>query len=247
MIPLYTYPGTTWTEVIAVAKANPRVPIIAIINPDSGQGTSLDSNYVAGVSNLRSAGVTVLGYVWTRYASREIAAVKSSMSAYKNWYSVDGAFLDEMSNVPGNEAYYSLLDDYAGLIGLSLTIGNPGDDIPASYVGTLDTIVIHEGQGLPDPSSLRGWHSNHPKGNFAMIAYGVRNLDRSYLSKISPSVGYVYITDAKLPNPYGTLSPHLASIAAYLQVKTSDSRQKSKNRATTGIMGAVRRLGSFKI
>jgi Spherulation-specific family 4 len=246
VIPLYTYPGRTWTDVIAVAEANARVPIIAIINPNNGPGADSDPNYAEGVSNLQAAGVTVLGYVWTRYASRDLSTVRSCIEAYKNWYSVDGVFLDEMSNVPGNEAYYSILDDYARSLGLTLTIGNPGDDIPASYVGILDTIVIYESRGLPSSSHIEGWHLEHAKSNFAIIAYGVKSLDRSALSELSGSLGYIYVTDASLPNPYDTLSPHLASIAAALDENTTDNRRRSMNRVTTRIKGAIKRLESGK-
>ena len=216
LIPLYIYPGPKWEEVIEIARANPKVPIVAIINPDSGPGTRVDPNYSAGISGLKSAGVAVLGYTWTDYASRGVSDVKSSIRAYKDWYDVNGIFLDEMSNLPGKEAYYSVLDDYARSLGLGFTIGNPGTDVPASYIGAVDTLVIHEGPGFPDLSNLRNRHSNQNKANFAMIAYGVRNIDLSSISAAAPSVGYVYVTDAGLPNPYGVLPPYLSSIAAAL-------------------------------
>ncbi|MHB2036611.1 MAG: spherulation-specific family 4 protein, partial [Nitrososphaerales archaeon] len=64
MIPLYSYPGSDWNVVEQAKLAHPSVPIVAIINPNNGPGGSQDPNYVAGVNNLRSAGVTVLGYVY---------------------------------------------------------------------------------------------------------------------------------------------------------------------------------------
>jgi hypothetical protein len=220
MIPLYTYPGSTWGEVFALAKANPKIPVMTIINPDSGPGTKMDANYLAGVLKLRAAGVGVLGYVSTSYASRDLSAVRSCVRAYKNWYPVNGIFFDEMSNIPGRERYYSVLDGYAKSLGFSHTMGNPGVDVPPSYIGTLDTFVIHESEGLPSASLLRGWHSDFAKSNFAAIAYGMQDLDEPSLAAASPYLGYVYVTNAGLPNPYASLPPYLASIAGALENAT---------------------------
>jgi Spherulation-specific family 4 len=216
MIPLYTYPGSTWANVIAVEKANPGVPIVAIINPNSGPGASIDPNYVSGILSLQSAGVVVIGYVPTGYASRSISSVESMVNDYKSWYPVTGIFFDEMSNVAGNEGYYSTLNAYAKSLGFTYTVGNPGSDTLASYIGTMDTIVIYENQGLPSLSSLEGWHSGYAKGNFAMMAYGVQSINQSYPSTASRHVGYIYVTNAGLPNPYDALPPYLAAVASAL-------------------------------
>jgi hypothetical protein len=226
LIPLYIYPGPKWAEVVDVARANPSVPVVAIINPDNGPGESPDPNYSKGISTLKSERIAVLGYTWTDYAAREMDEVKSSIVAYNDWYGVDGIFLDEMSNVPGDEDYYSMLDSYVRSLGLGLTIGNPGTDVPASYIGAVDTLVIHEGQGFPDLSRLGQRHSDHAKTNFALISYGVHAVDPSYLSAAAPWVGYVYMTDAGLPNPYGVLPPYLGAIAATLASATQGNAKR---------------------
>jgi hypothetical protein len=223
MIPLYTYPGSTWTNVIAVQNANPGVPIVAIINPNSGPGATMDPNYVSGILNLQAAGVTVIGYVPTGYGSRSIAAVESMVNDYKSWYPVTGIFFDEMANVVGYENYYSTLNAYAKSLGFTYTVGNPGADTIPSYIGTVDTIVIYENQGLPSLSSLEGWHSQYGKDNFAMMAYGVQSVNQSYPSTASPHVGYIYITNAELPNPYDALPPYLAVVASALATNATSS------------------------
>jgi len=234
MIPLYTYPGSTWTNVIAVENANPGVPIVAIINPNSGPGGSMDPNYVSGILSLQAAGVVVIGYVPTGYGSRSISEVESMVNDYKSWYPVTGIFFDEMSNVAGYEGYYSTLNAYANSLGLTYTVGNPGADTIPSYVGTVDTIVIYENQGLPSLSSLEGWHSDYGKGNFAMMAYGVQSINQSYPSTASPHVGYIYITNAELPNPYDALPPYLAAVANALAtpVTTTTSSTTTSSTAT---------------
>jgi hypothetical protein len=216
MIPLYIYPGSAWTDVIAVREANPSVPIAAIINPNSGPGMKMDPKYVSGVLSLQSAGVTVLGYTPTKYTSNSISQVESMVSQYKSWYNVDGIFFDEMSNVVGKEGYYSTLDAYAKSLGLTYTVGNPGTSVPASYIGTQDTMVIYERQGLPSVSLLEGVHPDYPRSKFAMVAYGVQSLDESYIVAASQYVGYLYVTDGVLPNPYRALPTYLAAIASAL-------------------------------
>lgn len=242
MIPLYTYPGSTWTSVAAIQQANPNVPIVAIVNPDSGPGSSKDPNYSAGIEALQTAGVTVLGYVPTGYTARSISEVESMVDSYKSWYPVTGIFFDEMSNVPGQESYYSTLNAYVKSLGFSHTVGNPGADTAPSYVGTLDTIVIYENQGLPDVSYLRGWHSDYAKGNFAIMAYGVQTVDPSYPSATSPFVGYIYITDAGLPNPYDALPPYLAAVATDLATVATTGSATTTTATTTITTGTVTSL-----
>src|SRR2546428_6234143 len=66
-IPLFTYPcftttQCTWTNVIQARQAYPSVPLLAVINPNSGPGRSIDPNYVQGIKNLQAAGVVGPGY-----------------------------------------------------------------------------------------------------------------------------------------------------------------------------------------
>src|SRR5439155_26232384 len=61
---------------------------------------------------LPISGIIVIGYVATGYASKLISSLESQISSYKNWYSVNGIFFDEMSSVQGNEGYYSTLNTY---------------------------------------------------------------------------------------------------------------------------------------
>jgi hypothetical protein len=221
IVPLYSYPGSDWDVVVQAKQAHPSVPIVVIINPSNGPGNSQDQNYVSGVDALRSAGILVLGYVHTSYAERNSSSVIADINSYKAWYAVNGIFFDEMSNVPGNEAYYASLSTYAKSVGFSFTFGNPGASVPASYVGTVGCIVVYESQGLPNSSSLAAWTMGMAKNSFAMIAYGVDQLAGPSLSNLSEHVAYVYVTDASLPNPYGALPGYFASLVAALDTTVS--------------------------
>ncbi|HEX2697885.1 MAG TPA: spherulation-specific family 4 protein [Anaerolineales bacterium] len=220
VVPLYIYPGADWDRLIQAKNNNSRVPMIAVINPNSGPGESQDANYLIGVQNLKAAGITVLGYVHTAYASRPVADVEAEINTYKNWYPLDGIFLDQMSDVAGNETYYSDLNAYIKSLGFTFTMGNPATDTLPSYVGTVDNMIIYENAGLPSLASLDGWHGGYPKQNFSMIAYGVSGLDPSFINSASDYVGYLYVTDDVAPNPWDTLPPYFEQLVSILNNKS---------------------------
>jgi hypothetical protein len=206
IVPLYTYPtSSNWDEVINIKTDYPSVPIIAVINPSDGPGSYQNSDFVSGIGNLHSAGITVLGYVNTHYGSRSSHSIKKDISTYSSLYNIDGIFFDEMSNTEGKEHYYESLSNYAKSLGFTFTVGNPGADVPSSYIGTVDNIVIYEDSGLPNISDLEGWHTSYDKTNFSIIAHSVDSLDESFVSEASNYVGYMYITDNRMPNPYDSL------------------------------------------
>lgn len=107
-IPAYFYPGQLWTTAVTAA---PRTAI-TIMNPDSGAGTSKDSQYVTAVTAARAAGVKVLGCVYTSYGDRPLEAAKGEIDLYKSWYGADGIFLDETSSGIADFPYYKNLARY---------------------------------------------------------------------------------------------------------------------------------------
>src|SRR3989475_987234 len=213
IVPLYSYPGSYWNQVIQAKNGHPSVPIIAIINPNSGPGTASDSNYVTGIKNLQAAGITVLGYVYTSYAARSISTAESDVSSYKNLYNVNGIMFDEMSNVAGNENYYSTLTQYVKSHGMTMTVGNPGTSTRASYIGTVDNITVYESSGAPSASTLatRTFYPTYPSSDFSSVSYGVSTLDTTAETNDSPYVSYLYITNDVLSNPYDTVPSYFSS------------------------------------
>jgi hypothetical protein len=212
MVPLYTYPGPTWDQIIAAKNAHQSVPIVAIINPKNGSGNAQDPNYVAGIQSLQSSGIAVLGYVHTNYANRDLNMAMNDTGNYKNWYNVDGIFFDEMSNIAENKNYYSSLNDHAKSMGLSLTVGNSGIDTSPSYLGVVDNIVIYDNQNLPTLSFLGGWHTSFDKSNFSLLSYGIQTHDQLFTKKASNYVGYIYMSNGTLPNPWGSVPPYFEEL-----------------------------------
>nr|WP_320415872.1 spherulation-specific family 4 protein [Candidatus Nitrosotalea sp. TS] len=156
------------------------------------------------------------------------------MDKYKNWYNVNGIFLDGMSYVSGNEDYYKHLSNYAKSLGLSPIIGNPGTDTIPSYVGTVDNLVIYDNSGLPSTDLFGGWHTNYDKSNFSVISYANDGINSTYVKNIIPYVQYMYISNSTMPNPFDTLPSQLDDL-----LTTLDNEQDQNGVSTQQKMGTI--------
>jgi hypothetical protein len=207
VVSLYMYPSSTgsayWQQVIDQKLQHPSVPIVAIFNPSSGPGWSKDWTIASWVTKLQNAGVIALGYTSDNYGSRSVSSVNADANNYRNWYNADGLFIDEFTNQVGYETHYSSITSYAKSIGMKMTMGNPGTDVPQSYIGTVDVINITEGVGYMPISWLQycvlctssGWHYQYDKRNFSYVRYGVSWLDTTFEVDSSQWVGLLYLTD----------------------------------------------------
>jgi hypothetical protein len=217
LVPLYTPAGTaSWSTLIQVKGSYPSVPIIAIINPKSGPGSSSDSTFVTGIQGLQAAGIDVVGYISTNYTSTNISTVENDTMNYRNWYHVNGTFFDDMSNNPTQVSYYSTVSNYAHSLGLALTIGNPGTSVPASFIGTMNILNIYENSVDPSVSTISSAAMGYDRDNFAMIAYDVDAPTQSYLESVAPYVSYVYFTEETGSNPFAGLTSYLNTLASEL-------------------------------
>jgi len=213
IVPLYSYPtNPAWSTLIREKLSYPNVPIIAIINPDSGPGKSLNPYYVLGIASLQKAGIVVVGYVPTGYASAKLKTVDASALEYKTWYNVNGIFFDQMSNSPNGASYYSTASQYVNSIGLNLTVGNPGTSVPPSYVGVVSILVIYENAGFPSVSTIASSTLGDSRSNFAAISYHVGLPSQSYLQSVAQYLSYVYFTSRQAPDPYSGLPSYLGSL-----------------------------------
>jgi hypothetical protein len=219
IIPLYTSPtDPSWDAVVSAKQAHPTVPVVAVINPANGPGSAIDPSYTSGIAKLSAAGVKVVGYVHTSYGSRAAADVQTDMSNWHGWYpGVTGIFFDEMANNTGFESYYSGLNSFAKGHGFNFTVGNPGTDGSASYVGTVDVILIYESGGVPSMAAMTGWHTSYPRQNFGVIPYRVASLDAAFVASARPYVGYIYLQSDDLPNPWDSVPSYLSSLLGALQ------------------------------
>lgn len=215
LIPLYSDPPSSyWNQVIA---ANTYHNIDAIINPADGVGNSKQSSYVTGISQLRSAGVGIFGYIYTEYGSRDINAVKNQVDTYQLWYGVDGIFFDEADNTQAHLSYYVDIYNYVHSKGMSVVSINPGTSTIEGYMNASDNVCVYETSPyntIPYPN----WAKNYPASKFCALQYSsTREQMISFVADAkSKNIGYVYVNDDDLPNPWDTVPSYLAEEASLL-------------------------------
>lgn len=205
IVPLYTYPTHgSWRAIVDAKAAHPDVPVVAIINPASGPGTAKIPAYVTGIQRLKAGGITVVGYVATGYADKAAETVRKAIGRYRSWYpDLDGIFLDEMSDAESTAPYYAGLARHARSLGMTLAVGNPGTEIPAGLVAAVDVALVYEDGGLPPLEDLEPWQACRTSAG--IIPYGVPFLDAAWIAQAKQSVGWIYVTDQGLPNPWDAL------------------------------------------
>jgi hypothetical protein len=206
-VPAYFSPGSEWTE---IDHADPPVRL-AVMNPQNGPGSSRDPGFARAVRAAQSAGVTVVGYVYTDYARRPLSAVEADVDAYYRWYRVNGIFFDQATTDCADEPYYAALNRYVkGMGGVARTILNPGTQTNQCYVQAADILVTFEGS---DSEYLRSysapaWVARYSPTHFWHVVYATSTaaaLARVIQLSQQRRAGFVYVTGAGLPNPYGGL------------------------------------------
>jgi hypothetical protein len=217
IVPLYTPPGDpSWTRIVQGKQAHPAVRVVAVVNPANGPGPARDAAYAAGITTLTQAGIVVCGYVATGYGNRPQATVENDVTQWKAFYpDLGGIFFDEQSYTPGNESLYKGYSGFAKSKGLGYTIGNPGQDPPESFVGVVDTMLIYEHGGVSTLEALGGWHLKYPPSDFGVIPYAT-TMNDDYVRLGRERVGYIYLTDDNLPNPWDSLSSYFDQLLAAL-------------------------------
>lgn len=233
-VPLYSYPGTigavNWNAVAKAKLAHPSVPMIVCINPSNGAGSFKDDIFVNGINRLKSVGCIVIGYIYTSYGARNPGVIKDEITKYRSWYDLDGIMFDEMANRVGYEHYYRDLTTYAKSLGMKFVKGNPGTDVPPSFVNIMDNLAISEVSGYPSMSLLSGWHASYDKRNWSYVAYEITKIDLSVVMRSSQFVGLMYITNEMLPNPYSRIPPYFEELVSAL-----DETRSSNNYGTSRI------------
>jgi len=219
IVPLYTYPtDASWNTVIAAKAAHPTVGVIAAVNPANGPGAAADPAYAAGIARLNAAGIKVIGYVATGYATKNAPVVKADIDRWKAFYpgQIGGIFFDEQSSRAGDVAYYRDLSQHAKAQGMSFTVGNPGTDTSEAFIGALDTMLIYESSGLPSATQMGGWHAKYAASNFGVIPH-TSAFDASFVRNARQYVQYVYVQNDTLPNPWDSVPGTFGDLLAALE------------------------------
>lgn len=233
LIPLYVYPAnihtnSAYNRLIELKLEHPGVPVCAIVNPASGPGAERDANYVKAIDRLHGAGIVVVGYVSTEYAKRPRADVEQDITRWGELYPrVNGLFLDEMTNDvreagTAHIAHYAALTRAGHAAGYWPVIANPGAATPGDYFDApaADVIVIHEGNGFPDKTALRGdyfgGNADYPPFRRAGLVHSWESWDDEQFRTLCKYVRWVYVTDdidtTPADNPWDRLSAHIETM-----------------------------------
>jgi hypothetical protein len=232
-VPAYYYPFGAglreWNRLIASART---VPIVAIVNPASGPGDHVDTNFAAIIPRARKAGVTVVGYIGTQYTRKPIAEVKREVDTFLKFYpEIQGFHFDEQSSDASGVDYFAELYRYAHQrIPGALVLTNPGTSCDAGYVArpASDVISLHEREKGFEDYKPPTWTSRFPGSRFCVQAHNVateEQMKRSLRHAAELKIGYVFITDDIGPNPYDRLPSYWdAEVEAVRRVNQAATR-----------------------
>jgi Spherulation-specific family 4 len=204
IVPMYIYPGgsgvAAWQAVISQNVAVEYV----IANPNSGPGAIKDNAYATIITACQSRGISVLGYVATTYAAKPMSAVVAEVKKYETFYAVDGVFYDEVSSGTDHLDYFAQL--YRSTKGI--VVLNPGTYPEKAYTEICDVLCVAERgvDAIEDRSvETADWMRGQPPDKFFYIIHSVPSAAqmRRILTKAQErNVGYCYITDDVLDNPF---------------------------------------------
>ncbi|MDH6544474.1 spherulation-specific family 4 protein [Streptomyces sp. SPB4] len=174
LVPLYVHPAEdpgAWARLIGAA---PRTYAV-VLNPASGPGPRPDPAFTAAASALHAAGARLLGYVDTAYGRRDAAEVNYEILRYREWYGVDGCFMDRVTaERRGLRACRRLVRSLRSL-GADTVVLNPGVHPDPGYLRLADLVVTFEGDWSTyvGAFSRPGWTARHPPERFCHLVYGV--------------------------------------------------------------------------
>jgi hypothetical protein len=228
LVPAYIFPTGAgrrqWRQLIEAAA---KVDLVVIVNPASGPGAERNMDYASAIVEATERGVKLVGYVSTRYAERPEAEVKQDIDNWVRFYpQIAGFFLDQQPSGDRSQAYYAEVADYARkkLRGARV-ITNPGvpcDEIFLARRISDQVCVFANLEGFNAfelPAALK----SYPSSRYAALVYQVADAQamRSMVKEaIIKGIGYLYITDGKLPNPWAQLPAYWdAEVEAVMQLQ----------------------------
>ncbi|BCD62656.1 large repetitive protein [Nitratiruptor sp. YY08-26] len=215
LIPFYHYPllenDKEIDKLLTYKRKYPQIEFFVIVNPANGDFRSEQYNFASMIDRLHEANITILGYVYTKYAARNPEDVKKRIDAWEKFYKkwgVEGIFFDEVNS--SNEAfvYYRDLCTYARKK-FPLIVLNPGTTIARQYEKIADIIVVHESNVLP--------MGKDDINKSALLLYDIQefNITQPLLQRFR----YIYITDHNGSNPWERLSLHMDKLLQVLEEK----------------------------
>jgi hypothetical protein len=205
LIPAYLSPQ----GIVDLADAAPG-PRLLIVNPASGPGEAPDPDLRRAVAHAQAGGARILGYVPTTFGARHSAAVLTDVQRFREWYGVDGIFLDEVSHDPAQLPYYAALS--RRLRGEGELVLNPGIVPARGYFDLADLVVTFEGpfaDYAARTAAAPDWLRDIPEDRTAHLVYAATAAQaRSLFAATSRDV-HLYVTSGTPPDPWGSPPPYL--------------------------------------
>jgi len=190
IIPAYFYDLNKWNKV-----AKNEAKEIVIVNPSSGPGNNIDNNYVNFIDELNSYKKILVGYVYTKWANRDIDEVKQDIDTWLDFYpKIKGFFFDEVNTSKEAFDYYKDLANYVKNKGNYKIVLNPGTSIDESYFSIADLIVVFE----DDFKNFNNQICKNFSNKKGAIFYNV-NKDTFLRNYQKIDCKYLYFTDVKYP------------------------------------------------
>jgi hypothetical protein len=215
LVPLYAYPGTE-AEPWAVLAAGADSLAGVVLNPHSGPGGEPELEFAAVAARLRSAGAPLLGYVDSDYGRRHHREVVADIERHRDWYHVDGVFLDQVGSGIETLAHYRRLAVAARSLGASTVVLNPGVHPHPGFADIAELIITFEGsweqyRRLRTPP----WTAAFPALRFGHLVHATPAARCAAVPELARlhHAGVSYATPGTGANPWGTLMPQLRGAA----------------------------------
>jgi hypothetical protein len=246
IVPAYIYPGgkglKDWERLIAAADS---VPIVAIINRDSGPGKQVDENLLRVLERARRSKLTMIGYVPLKYAKRPVAEVKADVDGWLSLYPgvLGGVFFDEQPSGPEGVAYVAECAAYVrSQIKNARIASNPGTVCAPEYLAIEGAPIIGMFENKTGIDAYRPppWRTKFRAGQMAVVLHDVRTaqvMKRSLREAVRKRAGCIYVTDDTGANPWDRLPSYweeeVSAVAAENQ-RASGSPGKNKDGKKAG-------------
>jgi hypothetical protein len=210
-VPAYFHPAVAPDRWRRLRSQAARLRFV-VVNPESGPGGAPDPTYVAAAGTLADVGARTVGYVDTAYGTRSPADVVADAARYREWYGVNGIFLDQCSSGLADLGTFEQYVTALRADGARFLVLNPGTHPHRAYVDLANVTVTFEGpwreyRGLQVPD----WVRDRPAERYCHLVYDVpvRQARRPELIVSDLHVGTVCLTDGGGPNPWDRVPPAL--------------------------------------
>jgi len=224
LIPLYSYPNINeddyiWRKLIDAKNLYPDSEIVAIVNPNNGSFREEDENFSRGIQDLVNAGIKVIGYVYTKYGSRDTQEVIDDIEAWSEIYKeygISGIFFDETSTNSDDLIYYENLSKEARDRGFEFIVLNAGITTAQEYIdsGIANIIVTYENsnQALIENPPI-SYNQPTDMTNLSILIHSMEDnrVDELITFARENNFKYIYFTDDGISddNPWDSISIYL--------------------------------------